>query len=117
MPVNSNYETRLQQKELARVLLLLSGVLVLGTLGYAWIEGWSILDSLYMTVITVTTVGFGEVIPLSDAGRWFTILLVCAGVATGFAAAGVLGRAVLSNSPLRARKRMQKAIDQFGTSS
>ena len=113
MPVNSNYETRLQQKELARVLLLLSGVLVLGTLGYAWIEGWSILDSLYMTVITVTTVGFGEVIPLSDAGRWFTILLVCAGVATGFAAAGVLGRAVLSNSPLRARKRMQKAIDQL----
>ncbi len=96
-----------------RVLLLLGAVLTLGTAGYIWIEGQSFADSLYMTMITVTTVGFGEVFPLSEAGRWFTILLVCAGVATGFAAAGVLGRAVLSNFPLRARKRMQKAIEQL----
>ncbi len=60
--------------------LLLFAVLVAGTLGYMVIEGWSVLDSLYMTVITVATVGFREVNPLSTAGHWFTIALIFAGV-------------------------------------
>ena len=47
-----------------------------GTLGYHFIEGWSILDGLYMTVITISTVGFGETHPLSDTGHLFTITLV-----------------------------------------
>ncbi|MDZ4177973.1 MAG: potassium channel protein [Coriobacteriia bacterium] len=61
-------------------VLLLFGVVVGGTVGYSLIEGWSFLDSLYMTVITVATVGFREVHPLSPAGHWFTIALVFAGV-------------------------------------
>jgi len=44
------------------------------------IEGWNLTDSVYMTIITITTVGFGEVYPLSDPGKWFTILLVISGV-------------------------------------
>ncbi len=60
--------------------LLLLGVLVGGTLGYMIIERWSLLDSAYMTVITVATVGFREVHTLSDAGQWFTIALIFAGV-------------------------------------
>lgn len=63
---------------IAGVLLL--AVLAGGTLGYVLIEGWSVLDALYMTVITVATVGFGEVHPLSRGGEIFTILLVFAGV-------------------------------------
>ena len=58
-----------------------------GTLGYRLIEGWSLFDSLYMAVITLTTVGFGEVHPLSTAGRAFTIVLVLGGVFTFFYAA------------------------------
>lgn len=48
----------------------------LGTLGYQLIEGWSLVDALYMTIITMTTVGYGEVRPLSEAGRMFTVGLI-----------------------------------------
>ncbi len=48
-------------------------------MGYHWIEGWSWLDSLYMTVITLSTVGFNEVHPLSPAGRVFTMGLIISG--------------------------------------
>ena len=56
-------------------------VFVGGVVGYMLIEGWSFFDSLYMTVITVATVGFAEVAELSDAGRLFTIGLIFAGLA------------------------------------
>jgi voltage-gated potassium channel len=60
--------------------LLLTGVILAGTAGYAIIERWGFLDSLYMTVITIATVGYREVGTLSDGGRVFTILLIFAGV-------------------------------------
>jgi voltage-gated potassium channel len=59
------------------VLLLLVS---LGTAGYTAIEGWRFLDSFYMTVITLGTVGFREVHDLSDAGKLFTVLLIIFGV-------------------------------------
>ena len=61
-------------------LALLLGILIVGTAGYMTIEGSSLLDGLYMTVITVTTVGYGEVFPLNTAGRYFTIFLIMVGV-------------------------------------
>jgi len=57
-------------------------VLVAGTVGYHFMEGWSLLDAFYMTVITVTTVGFGETHPLGASGRIFTIFLIFFGVGT-----------------------------------
>ncbi|MEX1254074.1 MAG: potassium channel protein [Dehalococcoidia bacterium] len=55
-------------------------LLAFGSIGYMLIEGWSFLDALYMTVTTVTTVGFREVEPLSDGGQVFTIFVVLFGV-------------------------------------
>lgn len=67
-------------------IALLAGAIVCGTAGYMAIEGWSLLDSLYMTVITIGTVGFREVEPLSHGGQIFTIVLIFAGVgAIGYA--------------------------------
>lgn len=56
------------------------GILLFGTGGYMVIEGWSVLDSLYMTIITMSTIGYGEVNVLSDYGRLFTIVLIVVGV-------------------------------------
>jgi len=67
-------------KWLTALLLLFA----FGTAGYMVIEGWGFLDSFYMMVITITTVGFGEVHPLTDAGRVFTIILALLGVGTAF---------------------------------
>ena len=68
------------QWRLKQILLLLLVVVAIGTLGYMLVEGWSAFDALYMTIITVATIGFGEVHPLSTAGRAFTIVLIVAGV-------------------------------------
>jgi voltage-gated potassium channel len=62
------------------MVLLSALLLVFGTAGYMLIEGWSLIDALYMTVITLATVGFGEVHPTSEAGRIFTIVLIILGV-------------------------------------
>lgn len=59
---------------------VLLAMLTFGTVGYMLIEKWPLLDSLYMTVITMTTIGFGEVRPLSSQGRGFTIVLIMVGV-------------------------------------
>ncbi len=61
----------------------LVALLFVGTGGYRFIEGMPWLDAVYMTVITVTTVGFGEIHPLSQVGRGFTIALILAGVVIG----------------------------------
>jgi len=58
----------------------LVAIVVIGVIGYMVIEGWSFLDAIYMTVTTITTVGFREVHPLSDAGRIFSILIIIGGV-------------------------------------
>ncbi|WP_261664779.1 potassium channel family protein [Deinococcus sp. Marseille-Q6407] len=62
------------------LLLIVAGLVGLGTAGYHLIEGYSLLDSLYMTMMVLTTVGFGEVRPPSVAGKWFSILLMFLGV-------------------------------------
>ncbi|MEX2115314.1 MAG: potassium channel protein [Bacteroidota bacterium] len=67
-----------------RKLLQISSVVVLilcsGVLGYHIIEGWTFFDALYMTVITLATVGYGEVHSLSQAGRIFTVFLIFGGM-------------------------------------
>lgn len=68
------------QRELFLGVAAFGGVILLGTLWYCLVERWPLADSLYMTVITLSTVGFMEVNPLSDRGRLFTIVLIIVGV-------------------------------------
>lgn len=55
-------------------------IVLLGSLGYVWLEGWSFFDSLYMTVITLTTVGYGDFHPTTPASRLYTMALILIGV-------------------------------------
>ena len=95
------------------------GATAFGAVGFWLIEGWSIIDSLYMTVMTLTTVGFGEVHPLSTGGRLFAILLMLMGVgAVTFAFATVL-QVVVKSEVLKAMgfrsrfREMRKLKDHF----
>ena len=67
-------------REALRIVVLLGSILLVGMLGYHLIEGWSIFDALYMTVITLATVGYGETHPLSTTGRVFTMFLILGGM-------------------------------------
>lgn len=67
------------QSRLRLAFLAITLVITAGTLGYTAIEGWDLLDSLYMTVVTLSTVGFKEVHPLSESGQIFTTLLILFG--------------------------------------
>lgn len=75
-------------------LLALAGVIVAGTVGYVAL-GFSVMDALYQTVTTVTTVGFREVRPLSTTGKVFTIVLILVGVGTALYTFGVLLEALI----------------------
>ena len=66
-----------------RFIIIISALVIIvsiGVIGYEIIEGWSFVDALYMTVITLSTVGYGEVHQLSTAGRIFSIVLIISGV-------------------------------------
>ncbi len=98
-----------QMTALALVPFLL---IVGGTLGYYVIEDWSLFDSLYMTIITLTTVGYEEVHPLSVAGRTFTMLLLLVGVFTLVFAVTEIIRAVVSGEVQGefGRQRMERDL-------
>ncbi|HBG48235.1 MAG TPA: potassium channel protein [Cyanobacteria bacterium UBA9971] len=63
-----------------RLLIILSTLMTVGTVGYLLIEKLSFLDALFMSVQTLTTVGYGTIKPLSDAGKIFTIIYILFGV-------------------------------------
>ncbi len=84
------------RRQIGRLLLLMAVLLTVGTVGYRWLEGYPWGDAFYMTVITITTVGFGEVHPLSPAGRWFTVGIIFAGVSIGAYALGAVAEYLIS---------------------
>jgi voltage-gated potassium channel len=94
------------------ILLLLLGVIIFGTVGYTLIEGWPLLDSLYMTVITLSTVGFEEVRALSSAGRIFTIILVIFGVGGAAYTVSIIGRWLIEGEirNIFGRRKMEKQL-------
>jgi len=71
-------------------LILTVLTMMVGTLGYVIIDDFTLMDAIYQTGITFTTVGFGEIAPISDAGRIFTITLIIAGFAVFSSAIGIL---------------------------
>jgi voltage-gated potassium channel len=90
-------------------------ILAAGTIGYMTIEGWPFIDAFYMTVITISTVGFKEVNQVGEAGRIFTIFLVFSGVGfTLYVAAAVVQFMVEGRiRVIMGRRRLDKKIDRL----
>lgn len=98
---------------LAALLILL--VISFGTAGYMSIEEWGFLDALYMTVITLTTVGYEEIHKLSTSGRIFTIFLAITGVGTVLYTLGIGAQFVLEGEiqQIFGRKRLEKKLEEL----
>ncbi len=90
-------------------------VFVLGIAGFIFLEHWSFLDSIYMVVITLFTIGFQEVHPLSEAGRVLTMVIAVAGVGTAVYAAGQAAEIIVEGEILgfRMRRKMDKKIREM----
>ena len=80
---------------LARATALVLGLFLVGAIGYTLIEGVPWWDAFYMTVITITTVGFGHVFPLSPAGQVLTVALLGAGIGVFLFLASEVGRSIM----------------------
>ncbi len=70
----------IQDRGSRTTLLWAASALLIGTLVYHWLEGWSYLDALYFCVITLATVGYGDLTPTTPVARAFTIVYVINGV-------------------------------------
>jgi len=89
-------------------VVALLAVVGVGTLGYVVLEGWSALDALWMVVITLTTIGFGEVHPLTPAGRVFSLGLILGGVAVATFAVSRLTAALMGGEMVRVFRQRRK---------
>ncbi len=94
---------------------LLFLVLLLGVFWYTAMEDLSLLDATYMTVVTISTVGFKEVQPLDTSGRIFTLILIIAGLTVMTYTLGAVGRVVIEGSIQRylGRQRMMREVEKL----
>src|SRR5438477_6633197 len=98
---------------LAAILLVI--VIAVGVTGYTLINRWNLLDSFYMVIITISTVGYTEVHPQSQAGRLFTSGLIVVGVATMLYGFGVFAETLADNAfgRYRRERRLQRDLDHL----
>jgi voltage-gated potassium channel len=104
-----------QLHQLAITFVLVGAVAAIGTTGYMLIEDWSFLESLYMTVITVSTVGYKEEHPLSAAGQVFTIVLIIMGVGVALYSISLIMAEIVEGELLKFRGfiKMNKEIGKL----
>jgi voltage-gated potassium channel len=97
------------------IAILLAFTIAMGTAGFVWIEHYPVFDAFYMTLITISTVGYGEVHPLSQAGRYFNSFLILFGVSVMFFSVGAITQIVIElelQDPF-GKRRSKRMIDQL----
>lgn len=98
-------------KKIALISALVFVIIFAGSLGYYFLEDYSWLDAVYMTAITLTTTGFGEVVPLTSKGKMFTIVLLLMGVGVvTYSISQMVSYVASIDFSQRRRKKMEKKI-------
>jgi voltage-gated potassium channel len=102
-------------QKLLPAFIILAAIVLIGIIGYEIIEKWNLLDSTYMVITTLFTVGFQEVRPLSSAGKIFTMFIIVGGVGSAIYAGGQAVELIVEGemSGYRKRKRMDKKISEM----
>lgn len=106
---------RLIRSKVYTAVFLLGIILFVGVIGFRIISGYTWVNALYMTVITITTVGFGEVQPLDDGSKLFTILLILSSIVVVGYALKVVTEYLLSKNNIDElnQRKMQKKVDKM----
>ena len=109
-PQHTNTHESLRRLGYAALLIVL--VIIIGTIGYVYIQEWPVFDSFYMTVITIATVGFHEVGRLSTTGRMFTVIIIFLGIGVGGYAIGNIAAFIIEGQMLNLLKgrKMEREI-------
>lgn len=102
-------------RKIAQWAILLLAILLLGSLGFVWIEGWNFFDALYMTVTTLATVGYGEIHPLDRIGRIYNMVLILTGMGVLFYLVSSLARVVVEGElhAVLGRRKLIKFIKRL----
>jgi voltage-gated potassium channel len=102
-------------RHLRKIGVFLVVVMIIGTAGYHYIEGWSWFDGFYMVITTLTTIGYQEVHPLSHAGRVFNVFVIISGVSLLLLGVGLLSQALLEFElqSFFGRRRMEREIGRL----
>ncbi|MCU0425382.1 MAG: potassium channel protein [Candidatus Kapabacteria bacterium] len=95
LPIVEKLARFINEKRPLFAFVMLAIIPIIGTAGYMLVEGWSMFDALYMTTITMTTIGYGETHPLSHNGRIFTIVFIIVGVGIAAYSLSILVEALL----------------------
>ncbi|MFA4902143.1 MAG: NAD-binding protein [Desulfobaccales bacterium] len=102
-------------RKIAQMAAMLLALLLIGSLGFVWLQGWDFFDALYMTVTTLSTVGYGEIHPLTRIGRLYNMVLILSGMGVMFYILGSLARVVIEGE-IRAvfgRRKLIKHIKRL----
>jgi len=98
--------------QIASAISALIGMIALGTIVYKFLEGWTWIQSFYFSVITLSTVGYGDLYPTNEISRLFTAFYILSGVAIALSALGIIGMNYLEKREKKILERRDKKKKQ-----
>ena len=106
---------KLLRSKFQKALLLIVLILTIGTFGYMFMSGYTFVEALYMTVITISTVGFGEIQPLNDQEKLFTVFLITTSIISFGYTVSAFTEYIISGQLFQQLKlkKVQKKIEQL----